>query len=42
MTLYHSVEITEIYSHSFLAKIRENNDFTNKITKSSFDGKNFG
>ena len=30
--LYH-LKITEIYSHSFLAKFRESNDFTNKITK---------
>ena len=29
----HSVEITEIYSHAFLEKNRENNSFTKEITK---------
>ena len=27
----HTVEITEFFSHTFLAKIRESNDFTNKV-----------
>ena len=26
-----TVEITEFFSHDFLAKIRESNDFTNKV-----------
>ena len=29
----HSVEITDIYSHTFLTKIRESNDFAKKGTK---------
>ena len=29
----HSVEITDIYSHSFLTKIRENNVLTKEVTK---------
>ena len=31
--ILHSVDITEIYSHTFCQKFRENNVFTNKITK---------
>ena len=29
----HSLEITGIHSHAFLAKIRESNSFTKEITK---------